>query len=190
MSEDEIINSLNLGTAVETLNNAPNSPLSQMLEALINDIITRLQQSLQDRNINTSTRNLSQSMKATAVELKGDVATIGLSMEFYWKFINFGVNGTEVSHGAPAYGSVPSSGKSFSESIREWIPARGLSLPPQFKNFDQFTFAIMTNIRKKGKEPRPFFEDVINAQTADVLRGPIERLVGRSITIAITSPWQ
>jgi len=190
MSEEEIINSLTLGSSIETLTNQPNSPLAQLMQALLNDIIERLRQSLIDRNINTSRRELSQSMQPTALEYEGNRVSIGLEMAYYWKFINYGVNGTEVNHGAPSYGSLPPATKSFKDSILEWIPARSVQLPPQFKTYDSFAFAIMTNVRKRGQAPRPFFEDVINDQTAEFLREPIERLLGKSIEIAIAAPWQ
>lgn len=190
MNEEEIINSLNLGSSIEVLNNTPGSPLSKLLQELLNDIIEKLRQALIDRNINTSRRELSQSMQPTQVVYNGTTVGISLEMEYYWKFINYGVNGTEVNHGAPSYGSLPPAEKSFKDSIMEWIPARSVQLPPQFKTYDSFAFAIMTNVRKRGKAPRPFFEDVINDQTAEYLREPIERLLGKAIEIAIAAPWQ
>ena len=190
MDEAAIINSLELGAAVATLNNAPESPLSQLLVSLLEDLTEQLQQALVDRDINTSSLGLSQSIKPTAAIIQGNTVQVGLEMDFYWKFVNYGVNGTEVNHGAPAWGSVPSEGLSFLESVKQWIPQRNVMLPPEFKDYDQFAYAIMTNIRKKGKEARPFFEDVINSSTVEFLREPIQALFGKSLTIAIASPWQ
>ena len=190
MAEAEIINNLDLGSAIASLRNEPNSPLSQLLQELLNEIIEKLRQALIDRNINTSRRELSQSMLPTQVSYEGSTVSIGLEMAFYWKFVNFGVNGTEVNHGAPSYGSLPPAEKSFKDSILEWIPARSVQLPPQFKTYDSFAFAIMTNVKKRGQAPRPFFGDVINDQTAEFLREPIEALLGKSIEIAIAAPWQ
>jgi hypothetical protein len=48
----------------------------------------------------------------------------------------------------------------------------------------------MTNVKKKGKEPRPFFTDVVNERLVDVLKKPIEKLLKRSIEIIIVEPWQ
>ena len=209
MDEAAIINSLDLGSSVATLNNAPGSPLSQLLIALLEDLTEQLQQALVDRNINTSSLGLSQSIKPTAAIVQGDVVQVGLEMDFYWKFVNYGVNGAGltgnesestrpngsgaspvVNSGSPAWGSTPSEGLSFKESILQWIPQRNVMLPPEFADFDQFAFAIMTNIRKYGMEARPFFEDVINQNTAEFLRAPIQALFGKSLTIAIASPWQ
>lgn len=190
MDEAAIINSLQLGSAVATLNSAPDSPLSLLLQELLTGLTEQLQQALVDRDINTSSMGLSQSIAPTASIVQGNKIEVGLTMDFYWKFVNYGVNGTEVNHGAPAWGSTPSEGLSFHESIKQWIPQRGLMLPPEYKDFDQFASAIMMGIIKKGKAPRPFFEDVINQSTVAYLRAPIQALFGKSLTIAIASPWQ
>lgn len=188
--EASIINSLDLGTARETLTGAPGSPLSELLIALTEDVIERLQAALVERDINTSTLGLSQSIAPTEVTLVGSAVSVGISMEFYWKYINSGVNGTEVNHGAPAWGPAPAQELSFKDTIKAWIPARGLQLPSRFKTFDQFAWAIMTNVIKRGQRPRPFFDDVVNPSLVEIMKAPIEQLMGKSITVAIVSPWQ
>ena len=190
MDEVAIINSLDLGSSRATLNNAPDSPLSKLLLALLGDLTEQLQQALVNRDVNTSSLGLSQSIKPTAVLVQGDKIEVGLTMDYYWKFVNYGVNGTEVNHGAPAWGSTPSEGLSFKESILQWIPQRNVMLPPEFADFDQFASAIMMGIIKKGKAARPFFEDVINKSTAAFIRQPLQELFKKSLTIAIASPWQ
>lgn len=190
MTESEILQKLDLGTAKSVLQNKPGSPLGSLLQDMIQDVIEQLQQAMKNRNINTSSASLSQSIAPTEVKFNGDSVEIGLTMEHYWKYVNYGVNGSEVSRNAPAWGSAPSAGKSFRDSIKEWIPKRGLSLPESFKSYDQFAFAIMTNIIKRGKEGRPFFEDVVNDNLIQVMREPIESIVGRSIEIAIVSPFK
>lgn len=190
MSEGDIINSLNLGTSKAILENSPSSPLSKLLQELIQDVIEKLKASLVEHNVNTSSQGLSQSVKPTEVKIEGDSVEIGISMEFYWRYVNYGVNGTEVSHGAPDHGTAPAAEKSFHQSIVEWIPKRGLSLPEEFNSFESFSFAIMQNIKKHGKKARPFFDDVVNEQLTQTLREPIEALIGRAIQINIVAPWQ
>lgn len=189
-NEADILSALNLGSSKAVLENKGNSPLSQLLVSMSEDVITQLKGALVARNINTSSQGLSQSLHVSEIKIAGSEVKIGVSAEFYWKFVNYGVNGTEVHRGAPDWGSVPAGDKSFSQAIREWIPQRGLQLPPEFSSFESFTYAIMTNIRKKGKEARPFFEDVVNDKLVETLREPIEKVIGRSIEISIASPWQ
>jgi hypothetical protein len=188
--EAEILRALNAGSSKQVLENKGNSPLSRLLVSMSEDVVERLQQALVDRGINTSSQGLSQSLAVTEIKFEGESLTVGISGEFYWKYINYGVNGTEIHRGAPNWGPAPTGSQSFKQAIGEWIPQRGLQLPPSFSSFESFTYAIMTNIRKFGKEARPFFEDVVNERLVDELRGPVEAVLGRAIEISIVAPWQ
>lgn len=189
-SEADILNKLNLGASKAILNNEPQSALGQLLISISEDVIAQLQEKLREYNVNTSSGALSQSLHATEVQIQGDTVSVSISGEFYWKYINYGVNGTEVSHGAPDHGSAPPGEMSFSESIAQWIPKRGLQLPEQFSNFESFTYAIMTNIRKHGKQARPFFSDVVNKSLVAQIKDPITKVMGKAIKIKIVEPWQ
>ena len=190
MSEANIINALNLGTAKAVLNNEPSSPLGKLLTELIEDVIERLKQALADRNINTSSQTLSQSIAPTEVTLDEGGVSVGVSMEFYWRYVNYGVNGTEVNRGAPEHGPAPAAEQSFSQAILNWIPKRGLALPEEFTSYESFAFVIMRNKIREGQAARPFFEDVVNPDLVQILKEPIEKLLGRSIKLNIVAPWQ
>lgn len=190
MSEAEILKALDLGKSVDTLRNSPRSPLGELLTNLTQSIIDQLRGAIDARRISTSTNNLSQSIVPSKASFNGSEVSIELSMAYYWKYINYGVNGTVVNHGAPSWGGAPPSEVSYLDSILQWIPARGLMLPAEFKTYKSFAFAIMQSIKEKGKAPRPFFEDVINESTIRFLREPIARVFGESIKIIIKSPWQ
>jgi hypothetical protein len=189
-TESEILQSLDLGASKAILNNDSNSPLAELLVTLTQSVVEELKSSMEKRKINTTSRGLSQSVKPTNVNVNGSSVSVGISMAFYWKFVNYGVNGTEINRGAPNWGSSPSSGKTFLDSIKEWIPQRGLSLPSQFDDFEEFAFAIMANVKKHGKEGRPFFEDVINKSLVAKLEAPISKVLGRAIQVTIIAPWQ
>ena len=186
--EGSLISALNIGTSRDVLNAYPQSPLSKLLQGLTQDVVDQLTKRIEHYNIE-GTNNLKQSIKPTKVENRGGQIDIGITADFYWKFVNYGVNGTEVKHGAPDWGSTPNT-KSFKESIAEWRTSKGITLPPSFSSYDSLDYAIMTNVRKKGKEPRPFFTDVVNERLVDVLKKPIENLLKRSIEIRIIEPWQ
>jgi hypothetical protein len=180
----------NLGESNAILQNQQGSAMDMLLLNLTNEVCNRLREGLKKHDVNTSSLGLSQSIQPTEVSHKGKEVTIGISAENYWKFINYGVNGTERSWGAPAWGSQGSQPKSFHQSILEWIPKRGVQLPSQFKDYDSFAWAIQKNIIKKGKEPKPFFSEVVNNKLADYMRPQIEELLGQAITINIVAPWQ
>lgn len=186
--EGSLISALNVGTSREALKATPQSPLSKLLQSLTQDVIDQLTKRIEHYDIEATNR-LKQSIKPTRVETKGSEVSIGIGADFYWKFVNYGVNGTEVNHGAPNWGTVQND-KSFKENIEEWRSAKGITLPSQFSSYDSFDYAIMTNVRKKGQEKRPFFTDVVNDKLKDYLREPIEKLLKRSIEIIIVEPWQ
>lgn len=191
INEADILSKLTLGTSKEVIANSPQSPLAKLLQEQIQDVINQLTKSIDKYGI-SATENLKQSLVPTAPKLDNSTLSVRISVgdAFYWKFVNYGVNGTEVNHGAPAWGKQPEQDKSFHQNILEWIPTTGTTLPQQFDSYDSFAWAIQANIIKKGKAPRPFFTDVVNEKLTEQLREPIEKLFGRAIKINIIEPWQ
>lgn len=188
MTEAQILESLNAGSSREVLENKSDNPLSQLLIEKSNEIVTKLRAALAARDINTSSMGLSQSLAVDEnIVFTGSSVEIGIKADYYWKFINYGVNGTVVNRGAPQWGKQPST-QTFASAIREWIPKRGLKA--ENGNYEQLTYAIMTNIRKFGKEPKPFLADVVNTHLVQELRESIEVVIGRAIVINITAQWQ
>ena len=187
--EGSIISALNLGSSREALKATPSSPLAKLLQGLTKDVINELSKNIDKYNISASNQ-LKQSIKPTSVKLDGSVLSVGISAEFYWKYLNYGVNGTEQSYGAPSWGTETQNTKSFKDNITDWISYRGIGLPSQFGDIDSFAYAIMTNKIKRGEKPRPFFTDVVNDKLTQTLKKPIEKLLKRSIEITIVEPWQ
>ncbi len=190
VNEAEILNQLNLGASKAVLENRPNSLLGKLLEGLAQEVVDKLKESIDKKGISTPSAGLRQSINITEATLGEDGVTVGVSASFYWKFVNYGVNGYEINHGAPNWGVEPSRGITFKESIDSWIVNNGIIKPENFSNYDSFSFAIMQGIKRDGKAPRPFFTDVVNAATMKKLRNPIERLLKESIRIRILEPWQ
>lgn len=189
VNEADILSQLNLGTSKAVLESQPNSPLVALMNRLAQDVVDRLRVSIDKKDISAS-NNLKQSITPVDAVMKGGAVEVAIQADFYWKFVEYGVNGTQVNYGAPAWGSQPSTGKSFHDSILEWIPHRSVGLPEQFQTFDQLAWAIQANIKKKGKAPRPFFTDVVNEKLMAELRKPVEAFLKRTIEIRILEPWQ
>ena len=89
-SEADILRSLNLGSSKEALSGAPKSPLSQLLQLQVQDIIDELRKSLVKYDANAS-RELAQSIVPTKPSAKGSEVSVEISVgkAFYWKFINY-----------------------------------------------------------------------------------------------------
>ncbi len=189
MTEGEILQSLNAGNVKSILDNKPNSPLSLLLQKLTQEVINDLRKAMNTKDVNASYR-LQQGMKPTKTIYSGKAVSVGLEMDFYWKFVNYGVNGTVVNHGAPSWGKVSSNGVTMSEALQNWERDRGIRYEDGKSNWVSKSHVPGLGIKERGQKPRPFFEDVINESLVAVLKAPIQRLLGKSIKLNIISPWQ
>lgn len=188
MGAKDIVNSLNLGVSRKALAGEVNSPLHALLIGLNQEIIDKLNESIQGYDAIASNR-LKQSIIAID-ESEPGVLSVAISAEFYWKYVNYGVNGTKVNHGAPTWGSAPGSTMSFKDSILGWIRDKGLRARPG-QTYDQMAFAIMRGVKEKGTAPRPFFTDVVNAELKQYLTKAITEVYKQAIIIEIKEPaWQ
>jgi hypothetical protein len=187
--EGSLIANMTLGQSSDVLNARPNSPLTELLQIIANDVISDLQKKLDEYDVNASSR-LKQSMVVLPIATGANEVSVQISAEGYWKFINYGVNGTAVNHGAPSWGTQPQGELTFKQAIEQWIGFRGIQLPPQFGSYDSFAFAIMNKVKRDGKKPRPFYSDVVNERLIQEIKEPIEALFGRAITVNIVEPWQ
>jgi len=190
MTEAEILSKLNLGSSKSVLEGNPSSPLAELLKELTQDVTDQLKKSLDSYGVGAS-MNLRQSIVPhKQAKLDGDTISVGIDADFYWKFVDKGVNGAEVNHGSPAWGQQPAQTTSFHQAILNWIPTTGSTLPQGFDSYDSWAWAIQTNIKKHGKKARPFFTDVVNDTLVEQLAKPISKLLGRAIKINIVEPWQ
>jgi len=190
LNEAAALSRLNLGMSKQILEAESGSPMELLLKKIAQELTDEFRKALTARGIGASD-NLQQSIvPESSVTIKGDVVSIGVKASFYWKFVNYGVNGTEVNHGAPSWGTQQPQEKSFHQSILEWIPFAGLQLNERFSTYDSLAWAVMRSIKQKGKQPRPFFGDVVNDKLVQELAEPISELIGRAITVKIVAPWQ
>lgn len=190
VTTQQFIDMITVGNAKAILDGTVGTPLDEMLKALVQDVTNDLVESLDSYDISASS-NLRQSIVPEKnVTKEGSVVSIGIKADFYWKFVNYGVNGTEVNHGAPSWGKQPPGEVSFHSSIMDWTRNRGIVMPEQFGNYEAFAFAIMANIKKKGKQARPFFTDVVNDTLILKLEKPISDFFKEAITVKIVEQWQ
>ena len=85
--------------------------------------------------------------------LDGDIE---FSMANYGKFVDKGVNGTVKNYGAP-YNFHAEKVMGVAYYLKEWSTSKGLN-----------QYAVAHNLVKKGIEPRPFFDSVIQARMNDL----------------------
>lgn len=183
-----VVNRLNLGTSKSTIAGAKGSPLNILITGIHQEIIDRLRKKIVQYDASASNR-LKQSIISMDHSVPGKIV-LEMSAEFYWKYVNYGVNGTDVGHGAPTWGKAPASGTTFHEAILGWIKDRGIQAHPG-QTYEQMAFVIMRAIKRDGMKPRPFFTDVVNKELSAYISKSISTVLKKAITIEIKDPkWQ
>jgi hypothetical protein len=183
-------NLITVGNSEAILKGLPGTPLEELLKDLMQDVADQLVIEMDRLDIAASRRLRQSIIPDKQVTKEGNVVTIGLSADFYWKFVNYGVNGTEVQHGAPSWGKQPPGEVSFHKSIMDWTLDRGITMPAQFDTYDSFAWAVMANVRKKGKQARPFFTNVVNETLTTKIQKELSEFFKEAITVNIVEPWQ
>tara|TARA_R110000868_G_scaffold119142_3_gene315653 strand:+ start:720 stop:1295 length:576 start_codon:yes stop_codon:yes gene_type:complete len=191
MDEGQIMAGLDLGGARATLEGKKGSPLEMFLEASIQSVIDQLRNKLDSYDASASGR-LQQDLIPTEPVEKNGMLTVGIDVQdaFYWKFVNYGVNGTLVNRGAPSWGAVTSQAESMSQALRGWEGDRGITYVNGHSSWTSKSHVEGMGLVERGQIARPFFTDVVNKTLADSLAGPISKLLGKAIKIKIIEPWQ
>lgn len=117
------------------------------IQQLLQQFIQAVRDDLKQQNINASSK-LSQSLKSV-VKQKGKWIEISISLEDYWKYIEYGTR----PHFPPI------------QAIRKWIDVKPI-LPRPMKGKlptkDQLAFLIARKISKVGTRPKPFLNKTIS----------------------------
>lgn len=117
------------------------------IQQLLQQFIQAVRDDLKQQNINASSK-LSQSLKSV-VKQKGKWIEISISLEDYWKYIEYGTR----PHFPPI------------QAIRKWIDVKPV-LPRPMKGKlptrDQLAFLIARKISKVGTRPKPFLNKTIS----------------------------
>jgi len=112
-------------------------------------------------------------LKQSVVAIPIGNLQIQIQADDYFKFIDEGVDGTEVSHGSQFKFKYDKPSMAHAKAIQSWIPTRSLTLPPTIPTYKSFAYAIATNVKRKGIKPRNITKNVI---TSDFLNS-----IGESI---------
>lgn len=141
------------------------------IKQLLQQFIQAVREDLAQQNINASSK-LSQSLKSV-VKQKGKWIEISISLEDYWKYIEYGTR----PHFPPI------------QAIRKWIDVKPV-LPRPMKGKlptkDQLAFLIARKISKVGTRPKPFLNKTISDfnlidKVYDLLLNQIEQQINKQI---------
>ncbi len=115
------------------------------VKEIVDNFISSCKQTLESKGINSS-GNLSKSIKGI-VKMNDKYLTISISLEDYWKYIEYGTN----PHFPPV------------DKIREWIRVKPILPRPlasgKLPTENQLAFLIGRKISKFGTKPKPFLNN-------------------------------
>lgn len=182
MNEGEIAGGLDFGRAKSIIENTSDNPLTQLLLELTNELIVDLQKEL-TKNDSYATGNLFSSIIPTKIDEK----TIDVTAPYYWKYVNYGVNGTKINRGAPNHGPAPKTEKTFYQAIKKWLYDKGIQ-PPEGITIEQYAGMVKNSIRMKGIEATHFYDKVVTPERVREMSVPISNLLKQSIITIINKP--
>ena len=164
----------NLGKSFEGAS-SPITGIESAIFRLSADITAELKDYFAKNDLNSSGA-LSNSIGGLPIRFSEQGAEIEIVADSYFKFLDEGVNGVETKHGSPfSFKSLNAGGAA---SFKSWFGARGITLLPQFKTYDQQAFAFAVSVKKKGIKPRKILEGLEK-------ENGLEERIARSLELAL-----
>lgn len=180
VNEAEILKNLKLGKP-RTFQEAANNSINEVITAWLTASIEQSKEILESEGRNAT--------GATGASLRPNITTSGRDMlvqvvaDDNAKFLDQGVNGLQNNRGSIYSFRSARPSRNMAKAIQDWIPAKGYSLPQGFKSFEQFSYAIATNVKKRGIEATGFISDVFNDESIDELAKAINEVLKEQFTI-------
>jgi hypothetical protein len=179
--EADLVNNIDFGRAEQILANKSSNPLTELLLRLTNEIIEDLRLEL---NKSRASGNLQQSIIPEPVSYN----RIEVTAPFYWKYINYGVNGIRDKRGAPYHGKAPSTEISFYDAIYKWIGDKGIVPREERITREKLAGMIVNSVRMKGIEATHFYDKVVTKERKKEMAISISNVIEKAIKVSIKKP--
>lgn len=175
------------GISDESFKKSTGKTFSDIVEEWSNIAMVRLRKSLQDKITLTTSKNLEQSIIAMPVSAKGNTLTSEIVADYYWKFLNEGVQGVGAGKGSKIQwtNKAPSSPFSFKEnkkpSVKHFINWANLA--------GRSPFAVRETVWRSGIKPNHFVDDVINEAFEKEFAEAISKAIAKTIEVDIKTDF-
>lgn len=173
----------NLGKSFDG-NSTPVKGIESALFRLSEDVSQVFRDYFKDNDLD-ATGALSNSIGGIPVKIFDNGAEISIVAEDYFKFLDEGVNGVE--QGRNSRFSFKSLSPIPIQSTEQWFKARGITLLPQFKTYEQQAYAYAVSVKKKGIKPRKIIEGVEREDDLEQsIANSLEAALGNSVELTLT----
>lgn len=182
VDQAKFVQGLDFGEADSILLNKSDNKLTQLLLDLTNELIADLSKELDKHR---ATGNLASSILPSKINPE----SIEVTAPYYWKYLNYGVNGIKVQHGAPTHEkSKTKTELTFYEAILKWIKDKGIKPKDADMELEELAGRIKNAVRMNGIKPTHFFDNVVNEERIAEISKPISALIKESIITIIKKP--
>jgi hypothetical protein len=158
---------------------------------LANGMIERMRQYYQDQNA-IGNGQLAQSLDFNEPSFSAGGFNIVFTTDAdYFDFREQGVSGTETDRNSPYSFKNNHPSKAMAESINEWTRAKGIAATDG--NYQALSWAIATNIKKKGFEGVQVVDNTFDAVTLASIQDSLLTLTSKIVDVQITTilpEWQ
>lgn len=103
---------------------------------------------------------------------------VAIQADDYYKFIDQGVDGTEVSHGAPYKFKNENPSPEHVQKIQDWIPKRNIFLPAEIGSYKSFAYVIARSVKRKGIKPKKITDKVFTPEILAQITNDLEEITG------------
>jgi hypothetical protein len=176
--------------------------IRKILADIGNEATQMLVKKLQDVD-RVASQRLQQSIIALPIKVMGQTLILEIQMEDYWKFVDKGVDGTEVQHGSPykfkrsgkriplgSYNKggmlshIANKGERYEPIVNDMIAKRKRKPLSRQKARESLAYALGVNIKKKGLKPTNFATDTFEKIESTSLEA-LSIALGKQIEIEI-----
>jgi len=174
-----------IGKIKEVVSTEAGSPLEKLVLKLGQDIIDKLKASGVASGMSPNSLLIASIGAGDFISVNGNKMNITISANEYWDFVNSGVNGTVRGVGGKYNFKTPYPNKKMAASLKNGMASKGLSLPPGFKDYDSYSYAAATNIKKYGIKPNHFADFITSKAFIEKISLNLAQQLGREIVLKI-----
>jgi len=158
------------------------SALETFSELLAQSFIVKMRQYYTDNNINASLQ-LAQSLDYNISSPTGSYNIVFSTDADYFDVREQGISGVEQKRQTPYSFKNIHPSKAMAKSIDDWIRAKGI--PANDGNYQAASWAIATNVKKKGYEGAFMLDNVFTNQELQNIQDSLLTLTGEIIDVKI-----
>lgn len=180
LDEAELLSALNIGVSKEPITDAILIAINSVNE----DAIKLARQLILDQSKSKSA-TLAQSIIALPIIQNGPVYTFVIEGDEALDFIDKGVNGTEGNFASPYSFKHIHPSIEMAEAVRNWIPSANIFKPAEIPTYESFSWAIATNVKKRGIAPKSFIEESFGVKFRETLELALSVALEKAVVVKL-----